>query len=503
MSIVFRCARCIAPIAVIAVIAACGGSQPARPDAKAVEGPTAPYSLGQVPVYAVLAQGSGGSWVFTTLTDSNAEPASGYLVRLNDLTPAFDTRTAECAPQAYPAGHRCHIAHPFRDKDTGVIDKLIDGGIAVGTAGKVTGISSSYETTFDEAAFNQAVDEALVNSALDAGRRDLLAAVERYRSLAAEAAAEFSDMETRIAQARQNALRDYPVTIRPAISGATDYYAGDVDFGDIVELTPVGMDNPVDGRFDPPAVLPCDAQNCLARANVAITDLEARIDGRRARFAAAISPDFMRYRVRCGTASFDGYLLTASCPAEVEARRNEPAVLPVAVEILSRDFEAVYPELDIADAHLAVAVEGTRVTFTNPTMNSVTVTAQTVYYNSKVETSTTPIELAPGVTTSRDIREFVSPAIEVESHYRQMTPDKAANASFRFGFAARYRVAEEGVEDTLFAIGTFNVGCVISNRLRPGACVQSDALETHHDDATDPADALKRAADAQPGDLLP
>jgi hypothetical protein len=506
MSIDFRGARHLAPIATIAasaMIAACGGSQPSRPDATAVAGPTAPYSIGQVPVYAVLRQGAGGSWLFTTLTGSNAEPESGYLVRLNDLTPAFDTRAAECAPQAYPEGHRCALSHPFRDKDSGVIDKLIDSGIAVGTAGKVTDIPSSYETTFDDAAFNRAVDEALINTGLDAGRRELLAAVERYRGLAAEARGEFSDLERRVAQTRQSVLSDYPVTIRPAVSGATDYYAGDVDFAGIVELTPVGMPEAVDTHFDLPAALPCDATSCLERTRVAIADLQARIDERRARFAAAISPDVVRYRVRCGTASFDGYLLTATCPEEIEVQRDQPAALPIDVEILSRDFEAVYPELDIADAHLGIAVDGTRVTFANPTNDYVTVTAQTIYYNSKVETSTTPIELAPGVTTSRSISEFVSPAIEVESHYRQMTPDKAANASFRFGFAARYRVAETGVEDTLYTIGTFNVGCVIANRLRPGACVEPAALETHHEDDADPEDALRRAADEQSEGLLP
>ena len=46
----------------------------------------------------------------------------GYIVRLNDLSAAFDTRVAECMPQVYPEGHRCSPTHPFRDKDSGMLD---------------------------------------------------------------------------------------------------------------------------------------------------------------------------------------------------------------------------------------------------------------------------------------------------------------------------------------------------------------------------------------------
>ena len=67
------------------------------------------------------------------------------------------------------------------------------------------------------------------------------------------------------------------------------------------------------------------------------------------------------------------------------------------------------------------------------------------------------------------MREFVSPSIDIESSYREMTPDKADNASFRFGFAARYRAAGDNSDNTLYDLRTFNVGCVIDNRMVPGS----------------------------------
>jgi hypothetical protein len=69
----------------------------------------------------------------------------------------------------------------------------------------------------------------------------------------------------------------------------------------------------------------------------------------------------------------------------------------------------------------------------------------------------------------------VSPAINIESNYRQMTPDKAYGASFRFGFAANYRLAGAGNDTTLHDVRNFNVGCSIGNRIRPGSCMQTPA----------------------------
>jgi hypothetical protein len=129
-------------------------------------------------------------------------------VRLNDLTPAFDTRAAECTPQVYPASHRCSPLHPFRDKATGMLDKIINGSIAVGTAGKVTEISQTYETTFDESAFNQAVDEALVNSGLDAERRQLISLLDAYQD------------ESEAARAELRVTGHGPVLLRSAVEVA-------------------------------------------------------------------------------------------------------------------------------------------------------------------------------------------------------------------------------------------------------------------------------------------
>jgi hypothetical protein len=124
--------------------AACGGQQP-QEDARTLETvQSGNFFMGTQAIYGHLVNNKDGSWVFTTIAASDEPTDTTYLVRLNDLTPAFDIRVAECTPQVYPGTHRCNPASPFRDEDTGVLDKIINGTIALGTAGKITDISYAY-----------------------------------------------------------------------------------------------------------------------------------------------------------------------------------------------------------------------------------------------------------------------------------------------------------------------------------------------------------------------
>jgi len=199
--------RTAAAVCLAVLGAACSNNPQQEPPASANVASEGSYFVGTRPVYAHLVNERGGSWVFTTVTASDAPIDSGFLVRLNDLAPAFDTRAAECTPQVYPALHRCSPLHPFRDKDSGMLDKIINGSIAVGTAGKVTDITQTYETTFDESAFNRAVDEALINSSLDGQRRQLISLLDAYDKESASAGAELSNMSQQLSATRQESNR--------------------------------------------------------------------------------------------------------------------------------------------------------------------------------------------------------------------------------------------------------------------------------------------------------
>lgn len=470
MKTVTRSLRALPLIAVITGLAACGGTKTQETAPAAAVEPQGNYFTGTEPVYAHLRAGSGGSWVFSTITDVDTQPDSAYLVRLNDLTPAFDTRVAECAPQNYPDSHRCSVTNPFREKDAGVLDKIISGGIAVGTAGKVTDISANYETSFDETAFNQAVDEALINTGLDVTRRQLIANIEKYNQLAGQGQAELGELRRQAAESRRNMDTAFRYQVRPTINGLVDFYGGDIDYDKLVTLTAAPTDGAAAGDLTSGPILPCEVRTCLADSTAALASLEQELARQRSGLATAISPDSAPFVVNCDAAAIDNYLVRAECPEKVTLQRGVVTELPISVTILSRDFDGLYPEFAITGEQLTVQIDGEQVKFTNPTPDYLTITAQTVYYNSLVETSSKAIELAPGVSVAHPIREFVSPAIEVESSYQRMTPGKAQNASFRFGFAARYRVANSSEEQTLYATDTFNVGCTIENRLKPGSC---------------------------------
>jgi hypothetical protein len=456
--------------------AACSGNPQQENVQSGETAPTGDFFIGGRPVYAHLVNERGGSWVFTTITAADAAIDSGYLVRLNDLTPAFDTRAAECTPQVYPASHRCSPVHPFRDKDTGMLDKIINGGIAVGTAGKVTDISQTYETTFDESAFNQAVDEALLNSGLANQRRRLISLLDAYEQEAAEARAELANMTQRLSATRDSTNR-VELDVQPSIDGLTGYYQDDIDFADLIELRLVAGDDVPSVKLEKADTLPCDARHCMAAAESALSALRRDILSHRQRLSAMMSPGARVYDVGCEDTAYGHYLLAVSCPEQIVVSGGNPVELPVNVTILSRDFEKLFPSVDLADKRLRVSVKHHGVTFTNTTDEYITLTAQTIYYNSIVNTTSLPLDIPPGISITRDIDEFVSQSIDIESSYRQMTPDKAAGTSFQFGVAVRYRIASDPDEKTLHDMQSFNVGCVIENQVDPGSCAPSASAD--------------------------
>ena len=459
--------RALSCMCALLLLAACGG-QPSKGEPTADEAvPAGNYFMGADPIYGHLVNNKDGSWVFKSLTHSDEPPEKGFLVRLNDLEPAFDTRIAECVPQVYPESHRCNPANPFRDEDSGVLDKIINGSIAIGTAGQITDISYAYETTFDEPEFNRAVDEALLNTDLD--RRALISLVAAYDEEVRVARSESVAATERLQALRDDADR-IELEIKPTVDGLVEYYEDNIDFTQLVDLELVDDAASRDTELDTGDVLPCDARKCVAEVNTALADLRYNMRQNREHVAARMRPSARTYDVRCDMVGYAGYLLRAECPAQIVVNDDNPVPLLIDVTILSRDFDGLYPDFEVADPNLDIEIDGRNVTFINTTSEYLTVSAQTVYYNSSVHTTTLPVEIPPGISVTRDLQEFISQEIEIESSYRQMTPAKAAGASFQFGFAVRYSRASRPDEMTLHNQQTFNVGCVISNRVRPGSC---------------------------------
>ncbi len=467
MNRICRHLPCGVALGCLIVLAGCGSAPP-----QAVESETDSASnhyIGTRPIYSHLEQVSGGTWMLKTVTESDSPPDKGYLVRLNDLAPAFDIRVAECEPQAYPSNHKCNLEQPFRDKEIGVIDRIISGGIAAGTAGRVTELSRTYTTSFDEAAFNQAVDEALINTGLSSERREFLLALNQYDLI-------LEDGRSELATRREHALSRYHNTatlkldIRPEITGLTRYYSADIDFRDLVRLEPQTTLTSNMAPVTRQSILPCDARRCTAEARAAIDELRATIEQGKASLNAALADEMSEYALSCEATSHASYEFVLDCPDSITVAGAATGPVSVTINILSRDFDAVYPQFDIDDRNLSVDVDGKLIRFSNHTDSYVSITAWTVYYNSQVQTIPERIDMAPGVVIERPIDELVTPAIRIEASYRQMTPDKAKGASFEFGFAVSYRLAGATEETTLYDLQSFNVGCVIDNQIQPGSC---------------------------------
>ncbi|MGI9220296.1 MAG: hypothetical protein ACR2QS_04590 [Woeseiaceae bacterium] len=457
-------------MSLLVLLSACGGqASKENPRITEVVEPTdsGNYFAGAEPIYADLFNNKDGSWTFRTITTSDEPSDTGYLVRLNDLTAAFDTRIAECTTQVYPDSHRCSPLNPFRDEDSGVWDKIINSTVAVGTGGKVTDITYSYETTFDETAFNKAVDEALINT--DLNHRQLIALLSTYDAEVSNARLTIQNANER-AQTARTTPNQLQVEVLPRIGGLTEYYEGDIDFTQLVDVQEADSVTESTAELATPDVLPCAARSCASKVNTALADLRANLQSNLQAIDASLQPTDKTYNVRCDMLSYAGYLLQAVCPEQLVATDGQPVQLPLDVSILSRDFDNLYPAMEVADEKLRVSIDGKEVTFFNATSEYLTLSAQTVYYNSTVHTTALPIDIPPGIAMTYELSEFASQAIGIESRYLQMTPDKAKRATFNFGFAVRYQLASESAEQTLHSMDTYNVDCAIRNRIQLGSC---------------------------------
>ena len=143
------------------------------------------------------------------------------------------------------------------------------------------------------------------------------------------------------------------------------------------------------------------------------------------------------------------------------------------MEILSRDFDYLFPEFSAENEELSVAVYQGSLILKNKTGEFVDVQSVSVYYNSQISTEAavgTRLNLAPFQYADIPVEELVSPGIAIEAHHTNMTPDKASRTTFEFGIAVKYSLNDRDAVETLYGVGDFNLQCAISSRLEPGSC---------------------------------
>jgi hypothetical protein len=470
------------PIVAAAAMAGCASGKPVEP--KAVH---ENVFLGSEPVYAVLKGRSDGQWTFSQVTRSSDEPEEGYLVRLNDLSPAFDIRRAECEPRPYRENDRCNPINPFRDRDMGVVGKIVDTGISAGTGGKISGMSRSYATEFDHLAFNAAVDQALLLSGLDDNRKALIDGLDRIGRVAAT-------QEKEVEELRAQMLRQYEldkkenIKIDAQVTGLVQYYSNDLIPSEFIEVeTDVNLPA-TSPRADTTAteILPCDAARCIDQLESVTTSLQRQHEQQLAGLRAELQRQTDAYVVDCGTTSHAGYHFRLHCPETLERNAEGVILLPVEIEILSRDFEQLFPEFAADNGEIAATVSEGRLMLGNRTGDYIDVQSVSVYYNSHINTTAdrgTRFDLAPYQTAAISVGEFVSPEIDIESRHTNMTPDKASRSTFSFGLAVKYSLRNRDAIETLYGAGDFNVQCAIESRIRPGSCRHE--LNTQGDEAVE------------------
>jgi hypothetical protein len=471
--------RLSALFAMTVSLAALAGCASKAPEAQPIEHEN--LYVGKDPVYAALARRGDGQWTFSRVTSSDNEPHDSFLVRLNDLNPAFDIRRAECEPRPYRENDRCNPLNPFRNRDMGVVGKIVDTGISASTGGKLSGMSRSYSTEFDTLAFNAAVDQALLQTGLDDNRAAL---INGLAAIGETAAAQDAEVEALKAQMlRQYELdKEQNIRIDARVSGLIQYYSDDLDPSEFVEVRADQSPGVLpSAETDAVSILPCDAPDCLQKLSSAIASLEQKHAARLETLRADLRRQTDAYVVDCSATQHAGYHFELHCPENLARNQDGLILLPVDVEIHSRDFEYLFPEFSEENDELSAAVFQGNLILRNKTSEFVDVQSVSIYYNSQISTKAgldSRLNLAPFQYTEVPVAELVSPAIVVESRHTNMTPDKASRATGSFGLAIKYSLRDRDAIATLYGMDDFNLQCAIESRLQPGSCRQELAPDT-------------------------
>ena len=105
----------------------------------------------------------------------------------------------------------------------------------------------------------------------------------------AGASDEGSDLTQQLSATRSSVNR-VELDIQPSIDGLSRYYQDDIDFAELIELTPVtGGDVPT-VKLEQRDALPCDARHCMAAAESSLSALRRDIQSQQERLAAMMSP---------------------------------------------------------------------------------------------------------------------------------------------------------------------------------------------------------------------
>ncbi len=441
--------------------------------------------VGVDPVYAVLQSRGDGQWTFTQVSEVNHDPESGYLVRLNDLSPAFDIRPAECEPRAYRESDRCNPLNPFREQNLGVVGKIVDTGISAGTGGKISGVSRSYSTDFDHLAFNAAVDQALLLTGLDDNRIALLNGIGRIDAKLAQQKEQIETLKSQMLQ-QYEIDKNENIKIDARVSGLIQYYSDDLNPTEFVSVgTGAGTSVATRDETQKPNVFPCEAAKCLGQLAAA----ESALEQQHARNLATLQTELQRqtddYVIDCSATTHRGYHFQLHCPDKLQRNPDGLILLPVDIEILSRDFDHLFPDFTTENTDLAAAVHDGRLVIGNRTDDFVDILSISLYYNSLISTNSdlgARLNLAPYQNANIPLTELTSREIDTESRHTNMTPDKASRSNFGFGIALKYSMRNRDAIETLYGAGDFNVQCAIESRLAPGSCVHEQPRKDSESD---------------------
>ena len=395
-----------------------------------------------------------GKYVINKITSTGIEKS----IRLNDLTPEFNTRSYNCGEEkSLVAQTACRDLPEFFDTNLKYHKRY-----------------AYREANFSPSLYQNALKEALK----DVDRKGL---IEKYQHLV-----EYRDKVKQIYsqknhdnQVKSDGLYDKYSTEYEAkfnrikvvlnIQDGSGFYDNSRDSYKFVSFSK----NNIERDIPPSFYIKLDTDlngydNALSKISKEI-DANSVIDNDHVDQYEKYLVDQISKDIVISKASITrlgDYAIEVTAPDRINIASTASPEIPVKLAFLSKDFFRVYPKSNISDKYINLVFDGASLTISNLSDNFLEVKSISVYQDNNILTRTysKPIELPPQSKMDQiNIDDFKSDTTRLQRDYLNMTALLAKSTNINFGFAVKYKVGDQNIEKTLFKKNSYSLYDMLAN----------------------------------------
>lgn len=419
----------------------------------------------QADLYGALEK-KGNNFSFSII--QNSQPSS-YAVDLNNKAPVnYDLEQKECLTHLWNKEVECvESKNNFRVSRTKYLKTTL-----INTIGIPFFMWLKYGfTTFKDDYFVRAAFDDAVNMACQGDNIDTL--INEYNDFYDYAQRKSFSYKS-VAESRATAIHaKYQAEARSLLSSAeisykvvdmTGFWKSNASLPKISlplkRLGPFSAELPYN-KLDiaaPPAEFRREVKKASEKFDTLYNEKVATLDTSLSSYEAALAKESKELDLPQANAfMMSNFRISSDYVAKREGKLAPKVTVTYTIEY--KNFYDVYPKYRNSDENLEIVFDGKNMVLVNKSDRFLKLTSISIYYNTEVYNFTDfgDVELPPETRKDFNCNSLLNARnIKDQAQYEHVTRDKVKKDSISFGFAAKYRTADQPVDKTLYKSLKYN-----------------------------------------------